>query len=246
MGESDLVELNTGPVGRSVDPKVLGESAIRTLGTGQVDQCAAGGVRASAGEQRGGGLHHVARPDQVITAEVVVALGRSPGNRSGGDECTGVGLVLVGQDDIVADAHQAAAVGRCLGQRLGRVGAEPLLDEALRVQPVGRRKRLHHACERGVVAVAKCNGDGELAIAGDVNLTHDGDVAIDCLAELPVHRHVGREILEAVAGANKAAGGTGEAAVDAQSKRGSTLPAENCTLPGNFDRPRGVLCSAPI
>ncbi len=43
----------------------------------------------------------------------------------------------------------------------------------------------------GVVAVAECNGDGELAVEGDVDLAHDGDVAVERLTELPGHLHVG-------------------------------------------------------
>ena len=60
-----------------------------------------------------------------------------------------------------------------------------------------------------MVAVAERDGDGELAVRGDVDLAHDGDVAVERLAELPVHLHVGGEVLVAVAGADVAAGRSG-------------------------------------
>jgi hypothetical protein len=86
----------------------------------------------------------------------------------------------------VRDAHEASAVGGRDGEAFGRVGALPLLDEALAVQLIGRGEGLHHAGQGGVVAVAEGDGDGELAVNGDVDLAHDGDVAVERLAEVPV------------------------------------------------------------
>ena len=130
-GEGDLVELDAGPVGGSVDPEVLGEAAVRALGAGEVDERAEGGVGATAGKQRGGGLDHVASPDEVIAAEVGVALGGSPGDGGGGDEGAGVGLVFVGEDDVVADAEEAAAVGGDVSSRVGEAARCHCCDEAI-------------------------------------------------------------------------------------------------------------------
>ena len=47
--EGDLVELNAGPVGRSVDPEVLSKASVRMLRASEVNERAAGGVDASAG-----------------------------------------------------------------------------------------------------------------------------------------------------------------------------------------------------
>src|SRR5271165_7014843 len=54
--EGYFVELYAGPVGSAVDPEVLGEAAIGTLGAGEIHQSAASGVDAAAGQQRRGGL----------------------------------------------------------------------------------------------------------------------------------------------------------------------------------------------
>ena len=208
-GERDLIELNAGPVGRAVDPEVLREAAVWVLRAGQVDERAESRFRAAAGEQSGRGLDHVARPDEMIAAEVVVGLGGAPGDGCGGDEGAGVDLVFMREDDVVRDAHKAAAVGRGGGEALGRGGAVPLLDEALAVNLVGRGEALHHGGERGVVAVAERDGDRELASAGDVDLAHDGDVAVERLAEVPGHALVVAEVLIAVTGADIAATGCG-------------------------------------
>ena len=56
----------------------------------------------------------------------------------------------------------------------------------------GVERRLHHGGERGVMVVAERDGDGELARAGDVDFAHDGDVAVERLAEVPGHAVVMR------------------------------------------------------
>ena len=84
----------------------------------------------------------------------------------------------------MADAHQAAAVGRDRGQLSRRSGARATASmKALAVHLIRRGQRLHHLRERGVVAVAERDGDGELAGSRDVDLAHHGDVAVERLAE---------------------------------------------------------------
>ena len=86
----------------------------------------------------------------------------------------------------------------------------PLFDEALLMELIGRGERLHQAGERGVVAVAERDGDGELAAFGDVDLAHQREVAVHGLAEVPGHAHVRAEVLVAVARAHISAAGAGE------------------------------------
>ena len=64
--------------------------------------------------------------------------------------------------------------------------------------------------------------------------------------ELPLHAHVGGEVLEAVAGADVAAGGAREAAADAEGERGSILPGEDGALAGDRDGACGVVGAATI
>ena len=130
QGKCNFIELNAGPVGSTVDPEILGKAAVGSLRAGEVDECAARCIDAAAGQQGGRGLHHVACPDKVVAAEVVVAFGLSPGDGGGGDKCTGVGLVFMGQQDVVAGLHQQAAVAGFGRQPIRAGGALPLLQEA--------------------------------------------------------------------------------------------------------------------
>ena len=41
--------------------------------------------RGAGGQQTAGGFNEIARPDQMIAAEIVIALGEAPGNRKTGD-----------------------------------------------------------------------------------------------------------------------------------------------------------------
>ena len=109
--ERNLVQLNARPVSRAVDPEILREASVRPLRAGQINQRPACGFSAPTGQQRGRGLHHVARPHKVIPAQVIVALGRAPRDRSRRNKRAGVGLVLMRQDDVVADPHESSLIG---------------------------------------------------------------------------------------------------------------------------------------
>ena len=226
-GESDFVELNSGPVGSAVNPEILREAAVGALRTREVDQGAASGFDAAAREQRRRRLHHVARPDEVIAAEVIVGFGVAPGDRRRSDECAGVRLVFMREDDVVRNAHELAAVSRNGGKARGGFSAVPLLDEALEVQLIGDGEGLHHARERGVVAVAECDGDGEFAVPGDVDFAHHGEIAVQSGAEVPCHFAVGGEVGKAVGRAHEAAAGAREAAVCTKGERDAVLPRKH-------------------
>src|SRR5580658_2556097 len=243
-GERDLVKLNAGPVGRAVDPEVLREAAVRVLRAGEVDESAESCLGAAAGEQSGRGLDHVARPDEMIAAEIVVGLGGSPGDGGGGDEGAGVGLVLVGEDDVVRDAHKTAAVSRCRDETLGRGGAMPLLDEALAMDLIRRGEALHHARNGRVMAVTERDSNGELAVAGDAYLAHDGDVAVERLAEVPGHSLMLAEVLITVTCTDEAAAGAIEATVGAEGERDAILPGEDSAMACHIDGPGGVARTA--
>ena len=133
MRKGDLVELNAPPVGGSVDPEVLRKAAIRLLRAGQVHQGPAGRIYATAGQQRGGALHHVAGPDKVVPAHIIVAFVLAPGNGGGGDEGAGIVLVLVGQNNVLTHLQQPAGIHGGALQGFRRGGPMPLLVEALQV-----------------------------------------------------------------------------------------------------------------
>src|SRR6516164_9789869 len=80
--EGDFIKLNSGPVGLAVDPEVLIKTTVLPLGNSEVDQ--------------------VARPYQVVAAQVVVAFIFSPGNTHAGNHRSGIQLVLVSQKEVDA------------------------------------------------------------------------------------------------------------------------------------------------
>ncbi len=246
-GEGDFVELDAGPVGGAVDPEVLGEAAVGALGAGEVDEGAESGVGAAAGEKGGRGLDHVAGPDEVVAAEVGVALGGSPGDGGGGDEGSGVGLVLVGEEDVVADAHEAAAVGGGGGETLGRGGATPLDEEAVAV----KRRRGWRGSASCAAMAAWWPSPKAMAM---VNSRWRAMSISPMTAMLPSSAWPNcqvifmslAEVLKAVAGADVAAGGAGEAAVGSEGERGVALPGEEAALAGDVDGAGGVAGAAAV
>ena len=150
------------------------------------------------------------------------------------------------EDDRVRDAHELAAVGGGFGEACRRQRTVPLLDEAVAVLGVGRRERLHHAGERRVMAVAEGDGDGELAVLGNVDLAHDGDVAVERLTEAVRHPHMRGEVLIAIACADITAARAGEAAVSTEGERDVVLPGEHAALAGDIERAGGVAFAAAI
>src|SRR5438132_1822436 len=78
--ETNLVELPPRPIGPSIYPTVLWETSVRRLHGRQPDQRAQRGACLTGGEQRGRAVHEVARPHQMIAAQILIAFGFAPGN----------------------------------------------------------------------------------------------------------------------------------------------------------------------
>ena len=94
---SDLVQLQTAPTGAAINPAILRKTAIGPLERREPDQRPERCSGLAGGQQRGGALHEVSGPDEMITAQVVVPLSLTPGNTHGCDERTLKYLILVGQ-----------------------------------------------------------------------------------------------------------------------------------------------------
>ena len=85
-GESRFVHLNAVPVRRAVEPHVLRPMAVRFLRHLQVSQHAPDLLVRTHRDEATGGLDEVARPHQVVAAQVVVGLGEAPRDRQAGDD----------------------------------------------------------------------------------------------------------------------------------------------------------------
>ena len=85
-GEGSFVHLDAAPVGTSIEPEILRPVAGGFLRGFEIAQHADGVADGAGGQQRSGGFDQIARPDQVIAAEVFVAFVESPGNGEAGDD----------------------------------------------------------------------------------------------------------------------------------------------------------------
>ncbi len=155
------------------------------------------------------------------------------------------------EDDFLAGAEQPAAVVGGGFKRGRHLHALPLADVA--VQAGGERggQRAEGCRQGGVVAFAEADGEHELSGAGrgraaarEVDLAHEGNVAVGGRAVLPVHAEIVLEILPAVAGADKAAGSAGEAAGGGHGERVDAVPGKQGAGAGDVDNAGRVACAA--
>jgi len=85
-----------------------GAVAIRQLRGLQIGEHAADILVRARRQQAAGRFHHVARPYQMVAAEVVIPFAKSPRNRKAGDEAARSQLGLVGAQDRQADPGKVA------------------------------------------------------------------------------------------------------------------------------------------
>src|SRR5205814_10350594 len=82
---------------------------VLLLGRHEVEESLSRVFSVSGGDEPSGCLRQVPRPDQVVSAQVVVALGETPWNRETGDHCARVGFFLVRSEDCIAYAVEGEA-----------------------------------------------------------------------------------------------------------------------------------------
>src|ERR1700675_1161706 len=158
-------------------------------------------------QQSAGALDQIARPDKVITAEILVALVEAPGNGEAGDDAAEEVLGLVGTYN-----RHAGPVQIFFPRLLVELLQCPL--PVLPVQDVifaGGRIRSEQGREgllpgfRPDSSKAEC--EDELAFAGgQANFSGQRDVSVFRAVILPGHLEMLREILPAVRDADKSDG----------------------------------------
>ncbi len=120
-----------GPVRDPVHPLVLGPVAVRLLRRDEVGEGAPGRGRGAQGDERPGRFDEIARPDQVVAAQVVASV--APRDRQAGHGCARHGSVLVRPQDRRRGQVQVAILRRQIGRRIDDRPEEPV--------PVRRRTR---------------------------------------------------------------------------------------------------------
>ncbi len=129
-GQGDFIHLDPLPVEVAVDPHILRPTSVGLLRRLQVVEHAAHQLKSfPGGEQPPRGFHEVARPDQVVAADVVVSPIETPRNRQTGDDSSRKILGLVGVDHRRAQPIEVASalfrhgeIGQC------SLPVEPLAD----------------------------------------------------------------------------------------------------------------------
>src|SRR6266581_8053415 len=107
---------------------------VLLLGRHEVEESLSRVFSVSGGDEPSGCLRQVPRPDQMVSTQVVVALGESPWNRETSDHCARVGFLLVGSKDGVAHTIEVEAglVGLSKIHAL-RLDVFPAIDKRLLV-----------------------------------------------------------------------------------------------------------------
>ncbi len=135
-GERGFVHLDAAPVGTSVEPEILRPVARGFLRGLQVAQDADRIGDRSGGQQRASGFDQVARPDQMVAAEIFIAFVESPGNREAGDDAA---QKIFG---LVRPQHRSGcAVQIVLAQRLIEFEQRGLPISPLRRRSAGEFRR---------------------------------------------------------------------------------------------------------
>src|ERR1700722_16004487 len=196
----DFVELN------AVDPEILRKAAVRTLRACEINESAQRGGDVSRGGQTAHAVDHVARPDEMIAAEVLVALGLAPRDAERSDERAGIGLVFMGEQQLGSAAIESAVVaGEFIERNDMTARAMPLLEESSTMlrERLGQRliQRRHGAIELAAEAEAK----RERVALAQIDLGGERDVAVECGGELIIHLEIGADVLPSVGIANVSA-----------------------------------------
>jgi hypothetical protein len=216
-----------------VQPHVLRPVSIGFLGGLEIMQHAEGVVFSARRQQSAGTLDQIARPDQVVTAEIFVALVEAPGNGKAGDDSAEEVLGFVRAQNRHAGPIQVF---------FPRLLVE-LLESALPILPVEdvivaggfvRREQGRDDLLAGLRPdSAEAEGENELAVAGgQVNFaqsarcfrfprgrtpTSSGNVATG-LASRPTRRQIRRNVLA------RARSSRGQARANRAGRKASACP----------------------
>src|SRR6185312_14943090 len=235
------VELAPLPIRRAVDPEILEEPAVRLLGDREVDERTQRRAGIAARDQRARRLHHVARPHEVVAAEVFVSHGIAPGDARRGDEGALERLVLMGEQEVVARAVEPPAIPGDAGE-VGELRARlaPLRDEARTPQRERLAQRLRERRGGGVEAIAERETERELRALVGFDAADHGDVAVAHLPEAPVEAEIVLEVAPAVGEADIAARGLEEPRAHAEREMSAALPCDKDALARGFGMTRGI------
>ncbi len=216
-----LVKLASAPVTAPVGEIVLRPAAVAGLRSDEVVERAQRVVDLPDRDHRERRLHRVARPDEMVSAGVVVAV--APRHAQAGDDRAGIGAVLMHLDDGGRQFRFARHARRRVRQRQRPGPVLPLFDEDAPRFVVVVGKAGSGECSRAFrrfrETERQCAGRGR-------DLAHQRDIAVRGMRIRPCHRAVAGEILPSVGKAGIADAGAREAGIAAQAQRRSVVAGE--------------------
>src|SRR5947208_6114500 len=177
---------------------------VLLLGRHEVEESLSRVFSVSGVDEPSGCLRQVPRPDQVVSAQVVVALGETPWNRETGDHRARVRFFLVRSEDCIAYAVEVEA--RLVG--LSKIHALRLdLFPSVNKRPLDPIEVLQQGIpgllSRLVRRSSESNSGYTLAIiARQVELCGQSNVSVRRRGIFPCHLLVGTNILPTIADTN--------------------------------------------
>ena len=161
MGKATSSSCIPDQYGVPLTQKFCAKAAVRPLRADQIHQRAQSRFVPAHRHQCGCCLDHVARPYQVVAAQVVVAFRLSPGNRCRRDKGALKCFVFMRQQNTLADVQQASAIAGRADELSRASHAMPLLMESFPVRLKARCQRLYGAGQGCMAALSKPNGNGK-------------------------------------------------------------------------------------
>src|SRR5436853_3386457 len=173
---------------------------VLLLGGHEVEESLSRVFSVSRGDEASGRLRKISRPDQVVPAQVVVALGETPRNRETSDHCTRVGFFLVCPEDSVTDPIQVeSGLVQITKIHALRLDLFPSIDERLLDSVEVFQQRIPGLLSRLVRRSSERNSSYTLAIVTrEVQFRGQSNVSIRRRGIFPGHLLVSADILPAV------------------------------------------------
>ena len=214
------------PVRRAVEPAVLRPGSVGLLRRPQIAQDAPHLRIPAAGQKRSAGLAEVARPDQMVAAEVVVALAEAPGNRQARDDAARERRRLVAAQDGRADAIEVVAARAPFERAQAGLPRAPAGGVIVEDRLERRLKRGQGVVGRLGRRPAEAEGENRRAVRALRQLGRQRDVAVGRRVVLLGQPAIARKLLPAVGDADEADRAGEERLIGGQGQIGSAAVGE--------------------
>ena len=196
-GRGHFVHLQARPESFAAGPGILRQLAVGILQTSEPDERGTSGRDLTRGQQTDRALHEIARPNQMITAQLIVALRLAPRNAERRHHRAAKRLVLMREQDGAAPPSEEAVIAGVFVEIDAGVRATPLFDKSFAMLPERRGERLDQFGRGALFRSAKGDRDREFISFRQIELGREREISIARLGKFPIHLEV-LQILPAV------------------------------------------------